>query len=269
MSTENVHDLFDTDEYLRTRVGDMSPDRVRYPLEKFHKFFSALPQTEDMKVLDFGSGPIIQHCISAAANASQIVFSDIAAPNRESIQKWLRNDVDSFNWSPQFNYVVKTLEGKGDKKAREREMRMREIAKVAYCNALLDRPMEEGFEGPYDVLIECGCLDTAASDRQSFVNCAKKLMSLLKPGGIYLRYPFEFFLIDWRNVLWLGLRKSSGQKSVSMFSNPLSFSAEMTNSQVQRLQACLYLPTLYTSPSVSATAFSEYTFISAKTPNRL
>ena len=59
----------------------MSPDRVLYPLEKFHKFFSALPQTNDMKVLDFGSGPIIQHCISAAANASQIVFS-VISPRR-------------------------------------------------------------------------------------------------------------------------------------------------------------------------------------------
>ena len=50
--------------------------------------------------------------------------------------------------------------------------------------------------------------------------------SLLGVLALIKVYPFEFFLIDWRNVLWLGLKKSSGQKSVSMFSNPLSFSAE-------------------------------------------
>ena len=45
------------------------------------------------------------------------MFSDISTA---AIQKWLDGDADAFNWSLHFDYVVKTLEGKGEKEARER-----------------------------------------------------------------------------------------------------------------------------------------------------
>ena len=38
--------------------------------------------------------------------------------------RWLDR---AFNWSPKFDYVVKTLEGKGDKAVKEREERLRKI----------------------------------------------------------------------------------------------------------------------------------------------
>ena len=47
--------------------------------------------------------------------------------------------------------MVKTLEGKCEKEAREleREEMLRKIAKVACCDVLSPTPMEQGFEGPY------------------------------------------------------------------------------------------------------------------------
>ena len=116
--------VFDTDGYLATRYGDTTvKDRLQFLLDGHHEVFQSLPYS--LKVLDFGSGPVIQHCISAAPHASEIVFSDIAESNREAVRKWLGRDPTAFNWSPHFDYVVQTLEGKGEKEAREREEMLR------------------------------------------------------------------------------------------------------------------------------------------------
>ena len=57
-----------------------------------------------------------------------------------------------------------------------------------FCDALSETPMEKGYEGPYDVILECGCLDAACADKESYSCCMKVLASLLKPGGIFVRY---------------------------------------------------------------------------------
>ena len=99
------------------RFGDPTLDhRWKYQLDKLHGTFQTIGASADsLRVLDFGCGPV-----SAVPYASEIVFCDFAAPNREAINKWLRNDPDAFNWSPKFDYVVKTLEGKGERR-QERE----------------------------------------------------------------------------------------------------------------------------------------------------
>ena len=173
------HDFFDADYYLRTRFTNLGAmDR------ELHELFQTLPSSGELKVLDFGCGLVIQHCISAAAHAAEVVFCE---SNRAAIQKWLSGDKDAFNWSPHFDYVVKTLEGNGEKEAREREEKLRKIAKVAYCDVLSPTPMEKGFEGPYDVLIEYGCLDAACSDLESYKTCVKNMAPLVKPGGVLVR----------------------------------------------------------------------------------
>ena len=165
--------------------------RWKYQLDKLHGTFQTIGASADsLRVLDFGCGPVLQNSISAVPYASEIVFCDFAAPNREAINKWLRNDPDAFNWSPKFDYVVKTLEGKGEKETREREERMRKVAKVAFCDILSPTPMEKGFEGPYDVIIECGTINVACTELDSYKRCMKKLTSnsLLKPGGVYANH---------------------------------------------------------------------------------
>ena len=184
------HDSFDVNGYLMARYGDPALfDRWQFQLDKLHETFQKMEATPDSRrVLDFGCGPVIQHSISAVPYASEIVFCDISAANRDAIKKWLWNEADVFNWSPKFDYVVKTLERKGEKEARDREKRMRKIAKVAFCDILSETPIQNGYEGPYDVIVECGCLDAACSEIQSFRRCTKVLTSLLKPGRVYVHY---------------------------------------------------------------------------------
>ena len=186
---DHAHD-FDPDDFLANLYRDLSSEacnNMRHKLQSYHEAFQALPFS--LKILEFGCGPVIQHAISAAAHASEVVFSDISESNREAVKKWLQKDPTSFNWSPHFDHVVQIFEGKGEKEAREREETLRHVVKaVVYCNVLEDTTLEEGFEGPYDVIIESGCLAAACTSTESFKEAVLRLNRLLKPGGRMLMW---------------------------------------------------------------------------------
>ena len=179
---------FNAEDYLRTRYCDISAkDRVQFQLDKLHVFFQTFSSTACLKVLDFGCGPVIQHSISAAAYASEIVLSDIALSCRTAITKWLRNDAEAFNWSPHFDYVVQSLEGKGEQEAREREEQLKQKVKgIVYCDVLADSPIESGFEGPYDVVLEMGCFQAASKSITDYKKAVQSAYNMLKPGGYLL-----------------------------------------------------------------------------------
>ena len=183
------HDEFDAGGYL-SGYYKMSNQRAQEVLRHLHRLFatSALRSRDGVKVLDYGCGPVVQNCISAAAFASEIVFCDISRPNREAVQKWLDRDAGTFDWSPHFDYVVKTLEGKSEEEARAREEKMREVSKVVFCDALSEKPLETGFEGPYDIVLQIGCLEAACPDKASYGRSMKVVTSLVKPGGLMVNH---------------------------------------------------------------------------------
>ena len=181
--TMSHQENFDCLDYLKNNYGDPRDQRARYLLEHLHDFFKSLELGEGVKVLDYGSGPVVQNVISIAAFAAEIVFSDIFPSNREAVQKWLDRDADAFDWSPHFDYVVKTLEGKTEEEARQREERMRKISKVVFCDSLSENMIESGYEGPYDIILQCACLESSCGTKERYEQAMKGLISLLKPGG--------------------------------------------------------------------------------------
>ena len=194
---------FDSLHYLQNRFGNLSEQRAAYVLGQLHNVVGKYVKNQwvvgELKVLDFGSGPVIQNCISASAFASEIVFCDIFSSNREAVQKWLDGAPDAFDWSPHFDYVVKALEGRGEEEAREREERMRKVSKVVFCDALAEKPIEEGYEGPYDIIFQCACLEAACKDKESYKSSMKRLVSLLKPRGLLFCYATDY-AVDWKDL---------------------------------------------------------------------
>ena len=185
------YDEFDATSYAHSRYGDVTvKDRVQFQLNQLHTFFQSSPPGRPLSVVDFGCGPVIQHSISAAGVASELIFADTAGSNRAAIQRWLGKDREAFDWSPHFNYVVKTLEGKGEEEAREREERMRRVTKaVVWCDYFgSEGIIEKGFEGPYDVVFESNSLQAACTTIDSYKHCVKLLTGLLKPGGTLILY---------------------------------------------------------------------------------
>lgn len=199
---------FDSEQYLATRCSDVNNrERIVFPLEMLHKEFSLLPNS--LKVLDYGSGPVIMTVISAAAKAADIVLADYSSSNRATLRSWLDNDPTAFNWTPFFEYVVLNLEGKNPDEVAPREAAVRDKVKnvvSADINNSL-RIIEEGFEGPYDVISSSCCLESSCSKREAFESNLKKLSALLRPGGRLMLYLTERKMDRESGFYYIGSQK--------------------------------------------------------------
>ena len=150
------------------------------------------PVPRGVKVLDYGSGPVILCSISAAAKASEIVLAEYTENNRKCLRQWLNSEPDAFDWSPHFDYVVQDLEGKGENEARNREDQLKKISKnVVHCDITQSPPIESGFDVLYDVVICCLVLEASASTQDEYYECLKRLATLIKPGGSIFYYGAE------------------------------------------------------------------------------
>ena len=120
-------DSFDSLDYIQHRFGDLHDQRATYVLGQLHGVLSGYVRNKrsgcELKVLDFGSGPVVQNSINAAAFACEVVFSDISSANRKAIQKWLDGDADAFNWSPHFG--KRREGGKRERAENEKDLKSR------------------------------------------------------------------------------------------------------------------------------------------------
>ena len=196
---------FDVDTFLTSRFAAVPGQGTQeyesllreFAMRNLHDFFrkKSLEESTDvdeLKVLDYGCGPVIANVISAASLASEIVLAEYTEEGRTALRRWLDKDPFSFNWSPHFKYIVQTLEGKSLQEAEEREERLRRVVKaVVRCDVTQDRPIEEGYEGPYDVVICCLCLTDACKTKREYQIAVRKLAAITKPGGVLLLYTVE------------------------------------------------------------------------------
>ena len=198
---------FDTDTYLQTRFCNVNmKERILFPLEMFHNEFSALPGS--LKILDYGTGPVIMSLISASSKASEIIIAEYSPDNRKALRLWLDDKPEAFDWSPYFRHVVCDLEGRGDGEVGVREALVREkVKKVVSCNIYNSPFIEEGYEGPYDVVSSSCCLEAVGVTREDFKLNVKKLAAFLKPGGTILLYLTERDMKAEKGEYYIGSQK--------------------------------------------------------------
>ena len=198
---------FDLEGYLATRFGDVNkPARVLFPLEMLHKEFSSLP--DSLNILDYGTGPVIMTVISAAAKASELVLSDFNPRNLSALRAWLADEPGAFNWTPFFQHVVCDLEGKSVQEAAAREALVRnKVKSVVSANIYSSHIIEEGFEGPYDVVSSSCCLESICKTRETFKRNLQKLSALLKPGGRIILFLTERRMETESGFYYIGSQK--------------------------------------------------------------
>ena len=187
----NKGEKFDPLAYLHTRLGNnmRSKERVLFPLRRLHEEFASLPGS--LKILEYGTGPVIMNIISAAPHASEITLAEYNRGNRDVLHSWLEGTFHSFDWSPFFDHVVTDLEGKGAKEARARVALVRSVVKrVVWCDFTAPRIIQEGHEGPYDVVISPSCIDCCATLAQ-FRRNVENVSTFVKPGGTLMLYLSE------------------------------------------------------------------------------
>ena len=176
---------FDVSTYLDLMVDN---ELMEFNLACLHESFSAMDSGENgLTVLDYGCGPNVANHISAALKATEIVLADYCEPNREFIKKWLAADPSAHDWSFYFNHVVETLEGKSHQESIERQQVLRDKVKaVVTCDLTKDQFIEEGYEGPYDVVESFLCLGVPVTNRDEYLTFLRKVASLVKMNGTLL-----------------------------------------------------------------------------------
>ena len=184
---------FDPLQYTLRYFGTPPPkNKLRtLCLKTLHNFFNKVISDlqHEVRVLDYGCGPVVAYSISAAGNerVSEIVFSDYALPNCDALRQWLLNKGD-FDWSPYFKYVVQTLEGKSETDVSSREERMRAISKVVSCDITAEHPSECGYEGPYDIVTTILAIENVCKTEEEYLVLVRNLSKLVKPGGYLLMF---------------------------------------------------------------------------------
>ncbi len=191
---EDYHGSFDPGTFLaeRYKKSDLSSaGKNASILKALHDLFASLgarsPSSSQpsLKVLDFGAGPVIMCAISAARFASEIVLSDYAESCRAAVNQWLQGDPNAHDWTPYFQHVVRILEGnatEGEVAARQELVRAA-IKAVVHCDITQDPPIQQGYEGPYDVVIASLVLVASCKTLEDYASGVAKLVRLLKPGG--------------------------------------------------------------------------------------
>jgi hypothetical protein len=79
---------------------------------------------------------VIANIISAVGLADfdvQCTLAEFIEDSRKAIQQWLDGEPSAWNWTPYFNYIVHTLEGKEIKDALKREELIPEKSHQGSC----------------------------------------------------------------------------------------------------------------------------------------
>ena len=180
----------DVDTYFSTRFrcpgnqDDFEHKMREFGFQNLHQFFQSLSTTTtDLKVLDYGCGPVVANVISAARVATEIVFAEYTEEGRSAVQQWLKKDPKAFDWSLYCEYIVQKLENGSLQEAKMREKQIYNIAKaVVHCDIAQDPPIETGYEGPYDVVICCLSIGNVSKTNEDFEEEIRKIAALVKSG---------------------------------------------------------------------------------------
>eukprot|EP00731_Ephydatia_muelleri_P021611 Em0014g202a len=137
----------------------------RNPLKNLHDFYTShFQRGANLKVLNYGCGPIVAFEASAVPYAQEIVLAEYAEQNRAVAKLRLDKDPSRPDFSALYRYVVEELEGQGAGEVEERQD-------------------AKGYEGPYDVVYSGACIEDACYTIEVFGAALSKLCDLLKPGG--------------------------------------------------------------------------------------
>ena len=193
VSPKVYNDAFNSRKYLQQYYENSSSkysERVRHTLKCYHEAFSSLPG--NLKVLEFGCGPVMMNVISAATKASEIILSDYTEKNCELLQKWLSEDSDAFDWLPHFQFVVQELEGKDEEEVKKRQDLVRKLVKaVVHCDITQEPPIQSDYDQLYDVVICCLVLEGATHSSEEYAAGISRLGKLVKKGGFLFMYGVE------------------------------------------------------------------------------
>ena len=187
---------FNAKTYLQRRFvapnGIIDEERGVQPfyLQCYHHFYQTFHSSWDptkARLLELGGGPVIYPLISAAPYFADITFADFSKPNLEQVELWVNKDAEAHDWTPYFNHIVGSLEGKvGESQSRVTSLRSK-IKTIVTCDILKEDPngildIGDRFEW-FDVISFNFCCEVVCKTIESYQETLLRLCKLVRPQG--------------------------------------------------------------------------------------
>jgi len=171
-----------------------------------------LPNT--LKILDYGCGPHPVYASSLSFVAKDIVFAEFDESNRQFLANWLNKEPGSHDWSLYFQYIRDQQKKRKVIGAEVKEEDVRKkVSAVVPCDVHHEFISKE-HEGPYDIVLNSLCFETACQSMEQYRAAMKNLVSLVKPGGFVLIFStiressdIGFYFVKNAKIIDLALKR--------------------------------------------------------------
>jgi hypothetical protein len=141
----------------------------------------------NLKILEFGGGPVLSTAIALASRASEVHFSDFLPDNLADVRRWLNDEPGVFDWGGHIRFMLETEGHTATPEAiAEREALTRQkITQVFHCDARLEHPLGENTQS-YDLVVALYCTEVPVTTVPGWKEVVSNVSSLVKPGGSFI-----------------------------------------------------------------------------------
>jgi nicotinamide N-methyltransferase/phenylethanolamine N-methyltransferase/methyltransferase len=195
LHTSNYKDRFDTEFYLIAAYSDVNIDLNEAPFSAFfientvRIFKNKQKRLDSAKALEFGGGPSIWPSFLLAQHVDSIQFCDYAPCNLNAVKDWIEQKNNAFDWTKFFEKIL-DANGTPREKLPQWESRLRDALTrggLSTCDVNDSNcPILNGKENDYDIILSSLCLEAACLTIEIFNETIKRLVRLLKSGGLLL-----------------------------------------------------------------------------------
>lgn len=195
LHTTDYNIRFDSTAYLKGCYSGIDTDPNEAPFSAFfiQNIVAFLHDSQtrlgNKKALEFGGGPCLWPAFVLAQYVDSIRFCDYAQCNLDAVDDWLKQKPNAFDWSTFFEGVLDVARKPKEDRV-EWESRLRDALNkggLSKCDVNdPDCPVLSGEADTFDIVFSSLCLEAACLTIKKFNETIKRLVRLLKPGGVLL-----------------------------------------------------------------------------------
>ncbi|CAF1196122.1 unnamed protein product [Rotaria sp. Silwood1] len=195
LHTTDYNTSFNTNLYLKGVYSGVDIDPNKTPFAAFFLentvqiLHDEQKRLGNEKALEFGGGPSLWPSFLLAQYVDSIRFCYYTQANLDVVTDWIEKKPNAFDWTRFFEWVLDIV-GNPKEKRIEWESRLRNALNqggLSTCNVNDPHcPILSGKANDYDIIFSSLCLEAACLTIEIFDETIKRLVRLLKPGGLLL-----------------------------------------------------------------------------------
>ncbi|XP_063291726.1 indolethylamine N-methyltransferase-like [Pelobates fuscus] len=154
---------------------------VKYPMGILFKEFNS-GNIKGRTFLDISMGSAIFHLLPVCDHFKEITILEVNDQCLEELEKWLKKDVDAFDWSHASIHMAE-LEGKGGNWEEKEELLRSKVNRIVKCDFTKETLTDPVVLDKADCLMSLCIMNFVHKDHDSYRAGMKKVASLIKLGG--------------------------------------------------------------------------------------